>query len=135
MSTRSTVMVEISASLVKELREQTGAAMMDCKKALVEAAGDKDKATELLRQRGMASASKKSARATSEGKVVAKVSADSKQAVLLEVNCETDFVARNEEFSSLCDEIAQAALANKCSCVDTLLATKVNGQTIDELVK
>ncbi len=91
-------MVEISASMVKDLREKSGAAMMDCKKALVESQGDFEKAFEWLRQKGIAQASKKSSRAASEGLVVGKLSADNKRAAIIELNCETDFVARNEQF-------------------------------------
>ena len=98
-------MVEISASMVKELREKSGAAMMDCKKALVESSGDFDKAIEWLRTKGVATASKKAARATSEGLVVGKVSDCGKHAVIVEVNCETDFVARNEQFVETCQKL------------------------------
>src|SRR5215470_6730511 len=104
-------MVEISASMVKELRERSGAAIMDCKKALVEAAGDFEKAFEWLRQKGVAVASKKAARTASEGLVVGQVSADGRVGAMVEVNCETDFVARNPEFVELtreiCDQVAQ----------------------------
>src|SRR5580658_709943 len=98
-------MVEISASMVKELREKSGAAMMDCKKALVEAAGDFEKAFEWLRQKGVAVANKKSSRAASEGLVAAEVSPDGKKGAIIEVNCETDFVARNEQFVALSKEL------------------------------
>jgi elongation factor Ts len=124
--------VEISASLVKELRDETGAAMMDCKKALVEASGDKEKARELLRARGVAVASKKSARATSEGLVVAALAADSKSGAIAEVNCETDFVARNEEFGKLASDIVNVALQGKASDVDKLLEQKLGGHTVKE---
>ena len=106
-------MVEINASLVKELRDETGAAMMDCKRALVEAEGNKDKARELLRQRGVAVATKKASRATSEGLVVAAISPDLRSGVIAEVNCETDFVARNEEFVAMANAIAKTALAGQ----------------------
>jgi elongation factor Ts len=124
--------VEISASLVKELRDETGAAMMDCKKALVEASGDKEKARELLRARGVAVASKKSARATSEGLVVAALAADAKSGAIAEVNCETDFVARNEEFGKLASDIVNVALQGKASNVDALLEQKLGGHTVKE---
>jgi elongation factor Ts len=124
--------VEINASLVKELRDETGAAMMDCKKALVEAGGDKEKARELLRQRGVAVANKKSARATSEGLVVASISADHKSGAIAEVNCETDFVARNEEFGKLAKDIVQVALETKSGSVDSLLGQKLGGNTIKD---
>jgi elongation factor Ts len=124
--------VEISASLVKELRDETGAAMMDCKKALVEAGGDKEKARELLRARGVAVANKKSARATSEGLVVATIAADAKSGAIAEVNCETDFVARNEEFGGLAKEIVTVALQNKAKDVDSLLSQKMGGHTVKD---
>jgi elongation factor Ts len=120
-------MVEINASLVKELRDETGVAMMDCKKALVEAQGDKDKARELLRKRGVAVADKKSSRATSEGLVVAQIAADQKTGVIAEVNCETDFVARNEEFVAMANEIVKTALDTKSKDVDALLSQKIGG--------
>ncbi len=129
-------MVEVSASMVKELREKSGAAMMDCKKALVESSGDFDKAFEWLRQKGVASASKKSSRATSEGLVVGNVDASGKKAVLVEVNCETDFVAKNEEFVSLCNKIAESALEAGASTVDAALQAKVKdgSGTVGELI-
>lgn len=129
-------MVEISASMVKELREKSGAAMMDCKKALVESSGDFDKAFEWLRQKGVASASKKSSRATSEGLVVGNVDASGKKAVLVEVNCETDFVAKNEEFVALCNKIAESALEASASTVDAALQAKVKdgSGTVGELI-
>lgn len=129
-------MVEISASMVKELREKSGAAMMDCKKALVESSGDFDKAFEWLRQKGVASASKKSSRTTSEGLVVGSIDPSGKKAVLLEVNCETDFVARNEEFVSLCNKVAESALASGAASVDAVMNAKVkDGQgTVQEMM-
>src|SRR5690242_17637349 len=90
--------MEISASAVKELREKTGAGMMDCKKALVETSGDFEKAIDYLRKKGIASASKKAGRATKEGAVTSYIHGEGKVGVLLEVNCETDFVARTEQF-------------------------------------
>jgi elongation factor Ts len=125
-------MVEISASMVKELREKSGAAMMDCKKALVEAAGDFEKAFEWLRQKGVAVASKKSSRVASEGLVVGQVSADGKVGVLIEVNCETDFVARNDAFVALAKKASDLALHKKPSTLETLLAAKDGTQTFQE---
>ncbi|MEO5970406.1 MAG: translation elongation factor Ts [Bdellovibrionia bacterium] len=98
--------MEISASLVKDLREKTGAGMMDCKKALVETAGDFEKAVDYLRKKGIASASKKSGRLTKEGAVTSYIHGEGKVGVLLEVNCETDFVARTEQFKQLVKDIA-----------------------------
>lgn len=126
--------VDISASMVKELREKSGAAMMDCKKALVEAQGDSEKAFEILRQRGIAVASKKATRSASEGLIVGKLSADDKEAVLLEVNCETDFVARNPEFVELTKEIAETALKHKSATVEQLLEAKTASGSVKDLV-
>ncbi len=127
-------MVEISASMVRELRDRTGAAMMDCKKALVEAGGDPEKAVELLRQRGIAVAGKKASRTASEGLVVGEVSADGKAGVLLEVNCETDFVARNPEFVELTDSLRKEALTARPTSVEALLAVKQAQGTVSDLV-
>ncbi|MBS1999823.1 MAG: translation elongation factor Ts [Cyanobacteria bacterium SZAS LIN-2] len=127
-------MTEISASMVKELREKSGAAMLDWKKALVEAEGAFDKAYELLRQKGAATAGKKSSRATSEGLVVGQISADGKQAVLVEVNCETDFVARNEQFAELGKQLSEIAAKNKPESVEALLASKVGDKTVQEII-
>ncbi len=99
-------MSTITASAVKELRERTGAGMMDCKSALVETDGDMDKAIELLRVKGQAKAAKRGERAASEGLVSSYVHHNGKVGVLLEVNCETDFVARNEDFASFVKDIA-----------------------------
>lgn len=99
-------MSEIKASDVKALRERTGAAMMDCKGALSEAGGDMDKAVEILRVKGQASAAKRSKRSTGEGTVASYVHATGKIGVLIEVQCETDFVARNEEFQEFAREVA-----------------------------
>ncbi len=104
-------MAEISPALVKELRERTGAGMMDCKKALVETAGDMDKAVEWLRQKGLASASKKAGRTASEGIVDAYIHLGGRIGVLIEVNCETDFVARTDEFRSLVRDLAMQVAA------------------------
>ncbi len=98
--------VKISAADVKELRERTGAAMMDCKSALSEAGGDSAKALEILRVKGQASAAKRSGRSTEEGAVASYIHANGKIGVLVEVQCETDFVARNEDFTAFAREIA-----------------------------
>src|SRR6516165_4255006 len=127
-------MVDISASMVKELREKSGAAMMDCKKALVEAAGDFEKAFEWLRQKGVAMASKKSARTAAEGLIVGQVSEDGKKGVLLEINCETDFVARNEQFVELTKQISEAALLSQPKSVEELLKAKAQGGTVEAIV-
>jgi elongation factor Ts len=98
--------MEISANLVKELREKTGAGMMDCKKALSETSGDFDKAIEFLRKKGIASAAKKAGRATKEGSVSSYIHGEGKVGVLVEVNCETDFVARTEQFRQLVTDVS-----------------------------
>jgi elongation factor Ts len=98
--------MEISAGLVKELREKTGAGMMDCKKALAETAGDFEKAIDHLRKKGIASAAKKAGRATKEGSVSSYIHGEGRVGVLLEVNCETDFVARTEQFRDLVKDVS-----------------------------
>jgi elongation factor Ts len=98
--------MEISASLVKELREKTGAGMMDCKKALAETSGDFEKAIEFLRKKGIASASKKAGRATKEGAVSSYIHGEGKVGVLVEINCETDFVARTEQFRQFVKDVS-----------------------------
>lgn len=106
-------MAEISAGMVKELREMTGAGMMDCKKALVACEGDMDKAVVYLREKGLAKAAKRSEREASEGVVDSYIHGGGRIGVLIEVNCETDFVARNEQFRTLVHELAmQVAAAN-----------------------
>ena len=104
-------MSEISAQLVKELRDKTSAGMMDCKKALKETGGDLEKAAEWLRQKGIASAGKKAGRTTSEGLVGSYIHTGSRIGVLVEVNCQTDFVARNQEFKDLVQNIAMQVAA------------------------
>ncbi len=104
-------MAEVSAQLVKELREKTGAGMMDCKKALTEAAGDLAKAEEVLRKKGLSAAAKKSSRAATEGAVASYIHMGGKIGVLVEVNCETDFVARTEGFQALVKDIAMQIAA------------------------
>ena len=115
-------MAEITAALVKELREMTGAGMMECKKALAEVEGDMEKAIDVLRTRGLAAAAKKAGRATNEGTVAALLSDDAKSGVVLELNCETDFVGMNEKFKAYADRMAKVALDNKISDVDALKA-------------
>jgi elongation factor Ts len=108
----STSTVNISANQVKELREKTGAPMMDCKQALTEAKGDLDQAVVLLRKRGVSVAAKKAARVTSEGSVASYIHAGGKIGVLVEVNCESDFVARTEDFKELVHDIAMHIAAS-----------------------
>ena len=107
-----TTAVNISATQVRELRDKTGAPMMDCKNALVEAKGDMEQAIVVLRKRGMAVAAKKSARATSEGSVASYIHAGGKIGVLVEVNCESDFVARTDDFKELVHDIAMHVAAS-----------------------
>ncbi|MFN8554985.1 MAG: translation elongation factor Ts, partial [Candidatus Obscuribacterales bacterium] len=127
-------MVDISASMVKELREKSGAAMMDCKKALVEAAGDLEKAFEVLRQKGVAVATKKSGRTASEGLVVGQISADGKTGAIVEINCETDFVARNDQFVELTKQVSDLVLKNKPADVEKFLAQSAGDKQVSELV-
>ena len=112
----------ITAAMVKELREMTGAGMMDCKKALTATEGDMDKAVEFLREKGLAGAQKKAGRIAAEGIVDTLVSEDGKNAVVVEVNAETDFVAKNEKFRTYVGEVAKQALATKAADMDAFLA-------------
>ena len=106
-------MAEISAALVKELREKTGAGMMDCKKALIETNGDMDAAVDYLREKGLAAAAKKAGRIAAEGLVASYIHMGGRIGVLVEVNCETDFVAKTEEFAQLTKDIAMQIAASK----------------------
>jgi len=124
----------ISASTVKELRERTGAGMMDCKKALTETGGDMQKAIDYLREKGIAKAAKKSGRIAAEGAVAAYISSDGKTGVLLEVNCETDFTANNENFRALEKTIIEYIAANKPADLDALNDGVVDGKKISDLV-
>ncbi len=124
----------ITASMVKELREMTGAGMMECKKALTEADGDMDKAVDVLRTRGLAAVAKKAGRATNEGTVMALVSDDAKVGALVELNCETDFVGMNEKFKAYAEKIARAALAAKPTDLDGLKAAEFEGETVEAIV-
>ncbi len=127
--------MEIKASMVKELRDKTGAGMMDAKKALVETNGDMDKAIELLRQKGMASADKKMGRIAAEGTIASVI--DGKIGAMIEVNCETDFVAKNEEFKEFAQDMAKAVIAMNPSSVEEFLGMtcpKCN-KKIEDIVK
>lgn len=124
----------ITASMVKELREMTGAGMMECKKALTEADGDMDKAVDVLRTRGLAAVAKKAGRATNEGTVMALVSDDAKVGALVELNCETDFVGMNEKFKAYAEKIARAAMAAKPADLDGLKAAEFEGETVEAIV-
>ncbi|MGL4985413.1 MAG: translation elongation factor Ts, partial [Plesiomonas sp.] len=115
-------MAEITAALVKELRDRTAAGMMECKKALVEANGDIELAIDNMRKSGQAKAAKKAGRVAAEGIILAKVSADHKVAAIVELNCETDFVAKDAGFKALGEEIVTAALAERISDLAALQA-------------
>ena len=112
----------ITAAMVKELREISGAGMMDCKKALTATEGDMDKAMEFLREKGLATAQKKASRIAAEGIVMLKVAEDSKKAVAVEVNAETDFVAKNEKFQAYVAQVAEQALETEAADIDAFLA-------------
>lgn len=127
-------MAEITAALVKELREMTGAGMMECKKALTEAEGDIDKAVDVLRTHGLAAAAKKAGRATNEGMVMALVSEDGQAGALVELNCETDFVGMNEKFHAYAEKIATAVIANKPADMDALKASEIEGEKVEDVV-
>ncbi|MEY4298439.1 MAG: translation elongation factor Ts [Cyanobacteriota bacterium] len=122
-------MAEISAKLVKELRDMTGAGMMDCKKALAETKGDKDKAVEWLRQKGIASAEKKSGRTAAEGAIGSYIHTGARVGVLVEVNCETDFVARGEIFQELIRNVAMQIAA--CPSVDYVKVEDIPADVAD----
>jgi elongation factor Ts len=118
--------------MVKELRERTGAGMMECKKALVETGGDMDGAIEFLRKSGLAQADKKASRVAAEGKIALAVADDGHEAVMLEVNCETDFVAKDDSFVAFAEAVAQNALAGNPADVDALMQTSIDGATVEE---
>lgn len=128
-------MAQITAALVKELRERTGAGMMDCKKALTAVEGDMDKAIDFLREKGLAAAAKKASRVAAEGVVGSYLSADGKVGAVVEVNCETDFVAKTDNFKALVEQIAAHIVATKPADIDALLASEIEaGQTVEALV-
>lgn len=127
-------MAEITAALVKELREMTGAGMMECKKALTEAEGDIDKAVDVLRTHGLAAAAKKAGRATNEGMVMALVSDNGQAGALVELNCETDFVGMNEKFHGYAEKIANAVIANQPADMDALKASEIDGEKVEDVI-
>ena len=124
----------ISAAVVKELRERTGAGMMDCKKALTATDGDMQKAIDYLREKGIAKAAKKSGRIAAEGAVAAYVSKDGKTGVLLEVNCETDFTANNENFRALEQKVIEHIAETKPADLDALNDSVIDGKKVSDLV-
>lgn len=124
----------VTASMVKELRERTGAGMMDCKKILVEADGDMDKAIELLREKGLAKAAKKAGRVAAQGLVKYAISEDGTKAAMVEVNSETDFVAKNEEFIDFVEGLAKLALEKDADSLEAFLALPFEGATVQEVL-
>lgn len=127
-------MAQITAALVKELRERTGAGMMDCKKALSAVEGDMDKAIDFLREKGLAAAAKKAGRIAAEGVVGSFISVDGKIGAVVEVNCETDFVAKTDNFKALVEKIAAHIVATKPADLEALMASELDGQTVEALV-
>lgn len=126
--------VNISAKDVNELRKKTGSGMMDCKKALVEAEGDFQKAIDILRKKGQKVSAARSNRETSEGLVLCKLNSDESQASILSFTCETDFVAKNEDFQSLAQDIMEVAFENNLESIDEVLVSEINGSTIEQLI-
>jgi elongation factor Ts len=125
--------MSISAQTVAQLRERTGAGMMECKKALLETSGDLDAAAELMRKQGLAKADKKAARVAAEGVIAVEAAADGKSAAMVEVNCETDFVAREADFKGFAADVARTALAAQSNDAATLLQGKLaSGEVVDE---
>ena len=124
----------VSAKDVMELRRQTDCGMMECKKALVEAEGELEKAVDVLRTRGLAAVAKKAGRATDEGTVLALVSECGHDGALVELNCETDFVGMNEKFRAYAEKIAKAVLANKPADLEALKASEIEGETVEAVV-
>ena len=124
----------VTASMVKELREMTGAGMMDCKKILVEADGNMDKAIELLREKGLAKAAKKAGRVAAQGLVKFAISEDGTKAAMVEVNSETDFVAKNEEFIIFVEGLAKLALDNEAADLEAFSALPFGGSTVKDVL-
>ena len=126
--------VQISASDVNKLRQQTGAGMMDCKKALVEAKGNFEDAVDYLRKKGAKVAANRQDRESNEGVVIAKTSTDGKKGVVVEVNCETDFVAKNEDFIAFAEAVANVALSENPADLDALKGLSIDGTSIADLI-
>ncbi|MBQ3924425.1 MAG: elongation factor Ts [Firmicutes bacterium] len=122
----------VTASMVKELRELTGAGMMDCKKALVETDGDIDKAVDVLREKGLSKAAKKAGRIAAEGLVRVAFTDDHKKAAIVEVNSETDFVAKNDEFITFVEDLAKLALESDAADMDAFKALAFEGETVEQ---
>ncbi len=123
----------ITATTVKELRERTGAGMMDCKKALQEVDGDVDQAIENMRKSGMAKAARKAGRIVAEGLLVIKQNEETGQLVIVEINSETDFVIKDDSFKVFCDQVASCALANQPVDIDSLMGCNIGEQTVEEI--
>jgi len=127
-------MTNISAAEVNKLRKMTGAGMMDCKKALIEAEGDYDKAVDILRKKGQKVASKRADKEANEGIVLAKTTDDKTFAAVIKLSCETDFVAKNEEFVSFANKVVDKVLEEKPASLDELKSLKLNDRTVEENV-
>ena len=125
----------ITATLVNELRKKTNVGMMECKKALTETNGDIDAAVTYLRERGMMKAAAKADREATEGIIAARLSADGKTGILLEVNCETDFVSRNESYVKFVDQIADTLSASSAKTLEEALAEKIEGLAVEDFIK
>lgn len=126
--------VQISASDVNKLRQATGAGMMDCKKALIEANGDFEAAVDYLRKKGAKVAASRQDRESNEGVVIAKTTADGKKGVIIELNCETDFVAKNADFIAFAEEVANVSIAQSPASLEALLELPINGVKISDLL-
>jgi elongation factor Ts len=125
----------ITASIVKELRDKTSAPMMDCKKVLTETNGDLEASIKLLRERGIMKSAKMSDRAATEGVITARVNAEANSGLLLELNCETDFVSKNDSFQSFVGTLADALAASSAADLETALAVQIGGQSLEDTVK
>ncbi|PCH68694.1 MAG: elongation factor Ts [Bacteroidetes bacterium] len=125
-------MTKISAAEVNNLRKQTGAGLMDCKNALVEANGDFEDAIVILRKQGQKIAAKRADRAASEGVIIAKTTEDGKKGIMIELNCETDFVAKNEDFISFANSIADVSLSENAEDLDAVKALSIDGLSVEE---
>ncbi|NEX13542.1 MAG: elongation factor Ts [Prosthecochloris sp.] len=132
-------MSQISAKAVKELRDKTGVGMMDCKKALDESGGDMQKAVEYLRKKGAALAAKRAEREASEGVVIVKINDDADTGIILELNCETDFVARGDDFTGFADTIAQTALDGSVDSAEKMMGVSLgeayDGEKVEDAIK
>ena len=124
--------MSVTAETVKQLRERTGAGMMECKKALLETSGDLDAAAELMRKQGLAKADKKATRIAAEGVIAIERSTDGRAAAMVEVNCETDFVAREQDFRAFAAAVAAQAVAGHTGSLEALLAAKLGTETVEE---